>query len=148
MGPDETMKSMAGYSGTPLAKKLGIKAGQRVALINAPMGFEKTLAPLPNDVRLFRGGRGKDFNVVLVFSRNRADLAGRFRPLSKRLDPDGGRWACWPKKASGVPTDLSDGVVREIGLNAGLVDVKVCAIDETWSGLRFVYRKEDRPRLR
>lgn len=135
---------MAGYSATPLAKKLGIRAGSRVGLIQAPDSFEETLAPLPPDVQLSRRARGV-FDVIVFFNRRASDLRRRFAKLAQRLQPAGGLWVAWPKKSSGVATDLTFEVVQETGLEAGLVDNKVCAVDETWSGLRFVYRLADRP---
>jgi hypothetical protein len=144
------MSTQAGYSGTPLPKKLGIAAGRRVLLVGAPAGF--VLEPLPDGVDLRRepGGRarraaGEPYDVVLAFCRDRAILLDRFEPLSRRLTPAGALWICWPKKSSGVATDLTENVVRDVGLDAGLVDVKVAAVDATWSGLRFVYRLADRP---
>ena len=134
-----------GYSGTPLAKKLGIKPGHRVALFGAPADFELTLDGLPDDVSVARSLRGtKPFDVVVWFPKHAADLAERLPPLADRLDQAGGLWIAWPKKASGVPTDLSDAVVRAEGLETGLVDNKVCAISEVHSGLRFVFRLRDR----
>ena len=134
--------STAGYSGTPLAKKLGIKDGCRLALIDAPDGFEKTLEPLPDGVTIRRQGRGR-LDVVVFFTKKQAELRKRFPKLAGALDSAGGFWIGWPKKASNVATDLSFNVVQEVGLDAGMVDNKICAIDETWSGLRFVVRKED-----
>ena len=135
---------MAGYSGTPLPQKLGIRAGARVALLRAPEGFAATLEPLPDGVRLGTQARsGQD--VVLFFVARRSELARRFAGLAKVLVPAGGLWIAWPKRSAGVATDLTEHVVREIGLDGGLVDNKVCAIDEVWSGLRFVYRLADRP---
>ena len=134
----------AGYSGTPLAKKLGIRPGHRVALLAAPEGFEEILEGLPDDVRLSRGAAGR-FDVIVFFTRRAADLGRRFAGLAAKLDPAGGLWIAWPKKSSGVATDLVEGVVRRTGLEAGLVDNKICAVDETWSGLRFVNRLKDRP---
>ena len=138
---------MAGYSGTPLPKKLGIKEGHRVALIHGPEGFEETLGDLPVDVALQRDhSRGKSpFDVIVFFATEAAILRKQFAPLAARLTPAGGLWVAWPKKAARVATDLTDAVVRVIGLDAGLVDNKVCAVDETWSGLRFVVRLKDRP---
>ena len=137
---------MAGYSGTPLAKKLGIKAGQRVVLIDAPKGFAGTLGALPDAVTLMtRIGSAKSFDVGLAFFLRARELEMRFDALAKQLDPTGGLWIAWPKKSSGVTSDLDEGVVRKHGLSLGLVDNKVCAIDETWSGLRFVVRLKDRP---
>jgi hypothetical protein len=134
----------AGYSGTPLPRKLGIKPGARVGLIGAPAGFDITLGDLPPDVVVRRSVRGA-FDVLVAFFDSLAALERRLPALRGALDPAGGLWIAWPKRSSGVETDLSDGVVRELGLAAGLVDNKVCAIDEVWSGLRFVYRLADRP---
>ena len=138
---------MAGYSGTPLWRKLGIAPGHRVALVGAPAGFERALRGLPAGVELstsLRGTAARD--VIVLFTSRRADLERRFAALAARLEPNGGLWIAWPKKASGVATDLGDGVVRAVGLSGGLVDNKVCAVDDTWSGLRFVVRRADRPR--
>ncbi len=135
---------MAGYSGTPLAKKLGIRAGARVALIGAPRGFRATLEPLPEDVRVVTRAGGT-LDVALLFAPDAATLRRRLGPLHRALAPDGGLWVAWPKKSSGVETDLAFDAVQGAGLALGLVDNKVCAVDETWSGLRFVVRREDRP---
>ena len=136
---------MAGYSGTPLAKKLGIKAHSRVALVNAPPGFADTLADLPEGVSLANSVRGREsFDLILLFCRDSSHLDQWFAKLADRLSPAGGLWVAWPKKASGVRTDLTEDVVRAVGLDAGLVDNKVCAVDETWSALRFVFRLSDR----
>ena len=136
---------MAGYSATPLPTKLGIKPGHRVALVDAAPGVAALLAPLPADVHLRGDLRGRDaFDVAVLFCRSEADLRRRFAGVAKRLTRDGGLWVAWPKKSSGLETDLSDSVVREFGLSTGMVDNKVCAIDETWSGLRFVVRLRDR----
>lgn len=137
---------MAGYSGTLLPQKLGIKEGHRVALLEAPLDFEQTLGRLPDAVTLLRHTGSKGFfNVVVLFVTSAAQLRRRFAGLARRLVPDGGLWVAWPKKASGVETDLTESVVRAVGLDAGLVDNKVCAVDEVWSGLRFVIRLKDRP---
>ena len=133
----------AGYSSTPLAKKLGIKPGHRVALMAAPDHAEEILAPLPAEVAVRRRAQGS-FDVMVYFCRREKDLAARFSKLAARLVKNGGLWVGWPKKTSGLATDLSFEVVQRVGLAAGLVDNKVCAIDETWSGLRFVYRLKDR----
>ena len=135
---------MAGYSGTPLPKKLCIREGARVALVNAPADFEAVLGALPAGAEFVPPSR-KGLDVVLLFARSRAELARRFETLAARVVPDGSLWVAWPKKASGVVTDLGEPYVRQHGLDVGLVDVKVCAVDETWSGLRFVYRLKDRP---
>jgi hypothetical protein len=133
---------MAGYSGTPLAKKLGIVEGCRVAVVSAPNGFGDAL-DLPSGVVVRAQARGR-LDVVVFFVTRRAELARRFPVLQRRLEPDGGLWIAWPKRTSGVATDLSENPVREIGLANGLVDNKVAAIDDTWSGLRFVWRLRDR----
>jgi hypothetical protein len=131
-------------SGPPLASKLGIKPGARLTLINLPPGFEETLGELPDGVTVCRRIRaGSD--VLIAFFVQRGALERRLPALRGALDAAGGLWIAWPKRASGVDTDLGDRQVRELGLAAGLVDNKVCAIDVTWSGLRFVYRLEDRP---
>jgi hypothetical protein len=131
-------------SGTPLVRKLGIKPGARVALINAPDDFDATLGELPGGVTLRTRLRGLN-DVIVSFHLDASELERRLPVLRRALDPDGGVWLAWPKRASGIATDLSDGEVRRLGLAAGLVDNKVCAIDATWSGLRFVYRLADRP---
>jgi hypothetical protein len=136
---------MAGYSGTPLLKKLGIKDEFRVAFVNAPKDFQKVLGPLPASVRtLSRATKPLDF--VLLFTKSAAALETEFARFAQMLAPNGMLWVAWPKKASGVLTDLSENDIRKIGLGAGLVDVKVCAIDDVWSGLKFVYRLKDRAR--
>jgi hypothetical protein len=137
---------MAGYSGTPLVKKLGIKPGHRLALLHAPTGFDATLGALPEDVTFAEELKDEFFNVVVLFVPNRAALLKEFARTSRRLVPDGGLWVAWPKKAAKVATDLTEDAVRKIGLDVGLVDNKVCAMDETWSGLRFVIRLQDRPK--
>lgn len=138
-------RTMAGYSGTPLAKKLGIKEGHRVALIHVPADFSSTLEGLPADVTLQTDLKGREgLDVILFFADQRRELVKSFASLQKRLTPAGGLWIAWPKKASGVPTDLTEDVIRAVGLEFGLVDNKVCAVDETWSGLRFVIRVRDR----
>jgi hypothetical protein len=139
---------MAGYSGTPLVKKLGIKPGHRLALVGAPEGFAETLGPLPAGAIMQADLGGEAFDVIVLFMPDRATLKRRFSAAAGRLTPAGGLWAAWPKKASRVPTDLTESVVREFGLDAGLVDNKVCAIDEVWAGLRFVVRVRDRPKAK
>jgi hypothetical protein len=133
----------AGYSGTPLVRKLGIKPGSALGLIGAPDGFEVLLPGLPGDVAIRRRLRGP-LDVIVAFFVARATLERRFPSLRDGLAANGGLWIAWPKRSSGVATDLSEGDVRQIGLDAGLVDNKVCAIDPVWSGLRFVYRLADR----
>jgi len=135
---------VAGYSGTPLPRKLGIKPGHRVALIGAPAGFSGTLGELPDGVAFVPPGE-TSLDVALLFAGDMATLVSSFDVVAASLAPAGGLWVCWPKKASGVPTDLTENIIRNLGLERGLVDNKVCAIDETWSGLRFVRRLKDRP---
>jgi hypothetical protein len=134
---------VAGYSGTPLPKKLGIKEGSRIALVGAPKGFDRALAPLPPGVDLTTRPRA-GLDVILFFTTRRSELERRFVKLAHALDAAGGLWVAWPKKSSAVKTDLDQAAVMAIGLATGLVDNKVCAIDETWSGLRFVVRRENR----
>ena len=139
---------MAGYSGTPLPKKLGIKDGHRVVLLAAPDGFEATLTPMPQAVVSTTLRGSALFDVAVFFTKRRRTLESRFDAVVARLQPDGGFWVAWPKRASKVPTDMTEDVVRELALPRGLVDNKVCAIDETWSGLRVVHRRENRPKAK
>jgi len=153
----------AGYSGTPLPRKLGIKPGARVGLAGAPDGFGALLEPLPDGARVEAGapaagaagavlpgpvlpgpvlpGTGP-FDVIVFFTVEQAELAGRLIELRARMAPAAGLWIAWPKRASRVPTDMTEDVIREIALPTGLVDNKVCAIDQVWSGLRLVIRRE------
>jgi hypothetical protein len=131
----------AGYSGTPLPRKLGFKPGMRVHFHAAPPELPALLGELPDGVKvLTRPATAMD--LVLLFVTERRELERRLATLQERLAPAGMLWICWPKRASGVPTDITEDVVREVALPRGLVDVKVCAIDETWSGLKLVIRKE------
>jgi hypothetical protein len=130
----------AGYSGTPLAAKLGIKAGSRVLVAAAPSGWALADAPAPVHTRAGAG----PYEVILLFCPDVAAMLRRFEQLSGKLTTAGALWVAWPKKSSGVATDLTEATVREHGLESGLVDVKICAIDETWSGLKFVRRLRDR----
>jgi hypothetical protein len=134
--------SATGYSGRPLPAKLGIAAGGRV-LVDSPPGGPG-LGELPDGVTLHRRLGGGQYDVVLLVVPSAARLRDRWPRLVPRLDTAGRLWVCWPKKSAGVPTDLSEGAVREFGLGQGLVDVKVCAVDATWSGLAFVRRLRDR----
>ena len=134
---------MAGYSGTPLAKKLGIKEGHRVAFPGAPAGFEELLGNLPDGVRVRARATGP-LDVIVFFTKRRGELERRLPALRRSMDPAAGLWIAWPKRSSGVETDMTEDVVRELGLAGRLVDNKVCAIDETWSGLRLVIRVNDR----
>ena len=159
----------AGYSGTPLPKKLGIRPGARVGLAGAPDGFGALLEPLPDGARVESGdpatadapaagaagavlpgpalpgpvlpGTGP-FDVIVFFTVEQSELAGRLGDLRARMAPAAGLWIAWPKRASRVPTDMTEDVIREIALPTGLVDNKVCAIDQVWSGLRLVIRRE------
>jgi hypothetical protein len=135
---------MAGYSGTPLIQKIGIKPGHRIVLRNHPASFVKNLGKLPEGVESSERLSGSA-NVVVYFTDKLAELAKDFPRLATALVPDGMVWIGWPKKASGRPTDVTEDLVRKTGLDCGLVDVKICAIDETWSGLKFVIRVKDRP---
>jgi hypothetical protein len=136
---------MAGYSGTPLPKKLGIKPGHRVVFMHAPSTFAETLGELPDGITVASSLAGKHpIDVVVTFHTTLAGVERDIAKAAPRLAPAGGLWIAWPKKTSGVATDCSENPIRELGLLAGLVDNKVCAIDETWSGLRFVIRVKDR----
>ena len=134
---------MAGYSGTPLITKLGVKPGFRVALVNAPKNFKEELGPLPEAAK-FKPPTGEGLDVILVFVASEKQLLMKFAPLAAKLQKNGMIWVAWPKKSSGVVTDLTFNNVQRIGLDAGLVDVKICAVNEIWSGLKFVYRLKDR----
>lgn len=134
---------MAGYSGTPLPKKLGIKEGSRIALINAPKDFARELE-LPDNAQIVTRVT-KPLDLALLFVLTERALLRDFDKLAKKLATNGMIWVAWPKKSSGVATDLSFERVQRIGLDSGLVDVKICAIDEVWSGLKFVIRLKDRP---
>ena len=135
---------MAGYSGTPLPRKLGIKDESAVAFPGAPPEFDSALGELPDRVVIKRRAVAP-LDVVVAFFTRRSELERSFERLAATVFPDGGLWIAWPKRASGVPTDVTEDVAREVGVAHGLVDNKVCAIDETWSGLRLVHRRENRP---
>lgn len=134
---------MAGYSDTQLVQKLGIKEGFRFALVNAPEGFQKELRPVPLSATLALR-LSADLDLILVFRKTERTLKKEFAKLASRLKSNGMLWVAWPKKSSGVATDLSFERVQRIGLEAGLVDVKICAINDIWSGLKFVFRLRDR----
>jgi hypothetical protein len=134
---------MAGYSGTPLARKLGLTPGSEAVVVHPPRPYDQIVSPLPEGVRLrHRLHPGAEF--IHFFARNRADLAGRFPRLASALADEGTLWISWPKKGSPLAADLDENGVREIGLPTGLVDVKVCAVDDDWSGLKFVRRLSNR----
>lgn len=134
---------MAGYSKRSLVDKLGIKSGLTVYLVNPPENYDDTLGQLPADVNLLeRSQPAIDF--IQFFTKSQLELEAEFPRLKKAMAVNGMLWISWPKKASKVKTDLNENIIREVGLANGLVDVKVCAVDETWSGLKFVYRLKDR----
>jgi hypothetical protein len=132
----------AGYSGTPLPQKLGIKEGHKVVLVGAPTGFD--LGTLPTGATQSKRATGNEYDVLVVFVKKREDLVKQIASLRTKMTQAGGLWIAWPKKSSGVPTDIVEDTIRGVALPTGLVDNKVCAIDETWSGLRLVIRKENR----
>ena len=134
---------MAGYSGKPLIQKLGIKDGSTIAILNAPRGYDGTLGNLPREVKRKTAAVGP-LDFIHFFTAEKRELERRFRALERALAPAGLLWISWPKQASGVATDLTEDVIRAIGLAHGLVDVKVAAVDEVWSGLKFVRRVRDR----
>jgi hypothetical protein len=134
---------MAGYSGTPLPKKLGLKAQFRVAFHGLPAQVKAELNDSLKSCRIVRNGQDS-LDFAMIFVKRAAELKQKFVEISRQLAPAGMLWVSWPKKASGVATDLTENEVRDIGLAAGLVDVKVCAVDEVWSGLKFVIRVKDR----
>lgn len=135
---------MAGYSGTPLAKKLGIKSGSSVFVDGAPMDYEQLLAPLPDGVHM-QSEVDTSTDIVHLFSLSKTQLAEALERALQQLRPDAALWVSWPKKASKVPTDITEDVIRELAFPLGLVDIKVCAVDNVWSGLKLVLRKENRP---
>lgn len=134
---------MTGYSGTPLAKKLGIRPGTTLYAAGAPKNYLQLVAPLPEGVQLARR-IGKETDIVHIFAAGRSRLRKALRGVCSKIKPDGAIWVSWPKKASKVETDITEDTIREIALPMGLVDIKVCAVDDTWSGLKLVLRKERR----
>jgi hypothetical protein len=132
---------MAGYSGTPLAKKLGINDGSKVFADGAPSDYESLLAPLPDGVR-FLQKISSTVDVIHLFTKSASELDAKLRRWRNAIRSDATVWISWPKKASKVPTDITEDVIREVALPMGFVDLKVCAVDETWSGLKLVIRKE------
>jgi len=135
---------MAGYSGTPLLKKLGIKAGDSLITIGEPASYWDWLAPLPEKVEVAEKGVKGSADFIHLFVKERKTFEKEFRKHKKWLKKDGMLWVSWPKKSTKVPTDLDENVIRRFGLNNGLVDVKVCAVDEIWSGLKFMFRLKER----
>lgn len=134
---------MAGYSKTPLAKKLGIKPGFAVLVVNAPAAYDTIVDPMPEDVTLLHEARS-GMAMVHLFTQSAAELAHQLPELQQLIQPNGMIWVSWPKKAAKVPTDVTEDTIREVALPLGLVDVKVCAVNEIWSGLKLVIRKENR----
>jgi hypothetical protein len=134
---------MAGYSGTPLPKKLGIKPGHNVVILNAPGDYREVLGDVPEGVR-FGSRIESGHDIIHLFTRSRRDLEKELPRMGRKIAPNGMIWVSWPKKASGVPTDITEDVIRDTALALGLVDVKVCAVDDTWSGLKLVIRVKDR----
>ena len=134
---------MAGYSKTPLVKKLGIKEGFKVVILNSPQNYQQTLGELPENVTLADSLVGP-FDFIHFFTTQREALVNEFPRLKQALASNGMLWISWPKRSAKVETDLTEDIIRAIGLNNGLVDVKVAAVDEVWSGLKFVYRLKDR----
>ena len=132
---------VAGYSGTPLAQKLGIKEQTSVAVVDAPKGYRRLLEPLPAAVR-FSSKIDKTTDIVHVFSTEKSELSRELVNYRKTLGPSAAVWVSWPKKSAKVPTDITEDVIRELALPLGFVDIKVCAVDEVWSGLKLVVRKE------
>lgn len=137
---------MAGYSGTPLAKKLGIKTGAKVMLLNAPDNYLQLLIDLPADVYFVGGGDVKK-DVIHFFTKQQDEFLTMLPQLMKQIKPEGMIWVSWPKKASKVVTDITEDIIRNFALEIGLVDIKVCAVDETWSGLKLVIPVKDRMRF-
>jgi hypothetical protein len=134
---------MAGYSGTPLARKLGIKPGAVVQTVNAPSHYTTLLDPLPDGATIVRSAKTAP-DLVHVFTARRSELSHALKAFTSKIKQDGAIWVSWPKKASGVPSELTEDIVRDVALPLGLVDIKVCAVDEVWSGLKLVIRKENR----
>ena len=134
-------RTSVGYSGTPLAKKLGIGTGHRVWLVQAPANYKTLVAPLPDGVT-FVAKPSNTTDLAHVFASKRRELEKTLRSLQSTLKPDAAVWVSWPKKASKLPTDITEDTIREVALPMGFVDIKVCAVDDTWSGLKLVVRKE------
>lgn len=134
---------MTGYSGTPLAKKLGIQPGFTLAVVNPPGEYRQIVDPMPDGVTILSAVSGST-DMVHLFCTQRADLTNVLTRTIAHLRADATVWVSWPKKASRVPTDITENTIREVALPLGLVDIKVCAVDEIWSGLKLVFRKENR----
>jgi hypothetical protein len=140
VGPHRKL-DVAGYSGTPLAKKLGIKERTNIVAVGAPRGYRQLLEPLPASVR-FSTKVDRTTGLVHIFSTKKSQLSIALATYRNKMDPQGVIWVSWPKKSAKVPTEITEDIVREVALPLGFVDVKVCAVDELWSGLKLVVRKE------
>jgi hypothetical protein len=136
---------VAGYSGKPLAAKLGIKSGFRIAALHSPMDYVSLVAPMPPDVTVSDSTGGDPFDLIHLFVTEATTLTVKLPPLKARIVPNGMIWVSWPKKASGVATDVTEDMIRDTALANGLVDVKVCAVDSVWSGLKLVIPVQERP---
>lgn len=134
----------AGYSGTPLIRKLGIKPGFKIITVNEPVHYFELLGELPPKVTILKSGEVRKADFIHLFAKDENSLRADFPPLIDKLDTDGMLWVSWIKGASKRDTDINSNDVRRLGLELGLVDIKVCAVDKDWSGLKFMYRKEDR----
>lgn len=137
-------QSLTGYSGTPLVKKLGVKSGYQCIVFNEPTEYWNWLSPLPQDVTVKQKGSSESIDFIHLFVKEKKIFEKEFLKNKKFLKKDGSLWISWPKKSSKVPTDLDENIIRDFGLENGLVDVKVCAVDEVWSGLKFMFRTKDR----
>ncbi len=135
---------MAGYSNTPLQKKLGIKSGFRIAVLQAPDNYWDLLSPLPESLLVIKKPISRNLDFVHLFLKERILLERELLKYKDLIKKEGMIWVSWPKKSSKIPTELDEHAIREYGLKSGLVDVKICAVDEIWSGLKFVYRLRDR----
>ena len=134
---------MSGYSGTPLAKKLGIKAGMVLHIVNAPCDYAALVEGLPEGAMITAAG-AKHLDLVHIFTKSRAELLASLKAFQKKIKQDGIIWVSWPKKSSGIASEITEDTIRDVALPLGLVDIKVCAVDETWSGLKLVIRRENR----
>ncbi|MCH9694520.1 MAG: DUF3052 domain-containing protein [Gammaproteobacteria bacterium] len=132
---------MSGYSGTPLAKKLGFKEGVRVRVTHAPSNYDKLVSPVPKNVTI-SNRITIDIDIWHMFTKSLSELEAKLPMLMEAIFPNGAIWVSWPKKSSGVPSTVTEDLIRKVALPLGLVDIKVCAVDETWSGLKLVVRKE------
>jgi Protein of unknown function (DUF3052) len=134
---------MAGYSGTPLVKKLGIKPGSRILPLHAPANYASLIAPLPENATLVSRVTART-DIVHLFSTQRKELSATLKTLRQKLTDEGAIWVSWPKKSAKVHTDITEDTIREVALPLGFVDIKVCAVDDVWSGLKLVVRRENR----